>query len=91
MFDRDVARMIAFKDIDDAKIKSIQAPALVLGGDTDVVRPEHALELSRALPHGQLAILPGGHGDYLGEVCSTNKTTKIPSLLTAMVVEFLNQ
>src|SRR5262249_53971649 len=46
MFDRDVARMAAFKDIPDADIQGIQAPALILNGDTDVVRPEQALELS---------------------------------------------
>ena len=39
MFDRDVARMAAFKDISDAQIKAIQAPALVINGDVDVVRP----------------------------------------------------
>jgi len=27
-FDRDVARMVGFKDISDSKIKGIQAPAL---------------------------------------------------------------
>jgi len=39
MFDQDVARMAAFKDISDAQIKAIQAPALVVNGDVDVVRP----------------------------------------------------
>src|SRR5882672_11558030 len=61
MFDRDVARMVAFKDISDAELKGIQAPALVINGDAEVVRVEHALALSRVLPHAQLAILPGGH------------------------------
>lgn len=70
MFDRDVARMVAFKDISEGDIKAIQAPALVINGDADVVRAEHALALSRALPHAQLAILPGGHGDYIGEICA---------------------
>jgi pimeloyl-ACP methyl ester carboxylesterase len=30
----------------------------VLVGDADVVRPEHAVELFRLLPHAQLAVLP---------------------------------
>src|SRR5690349_19514007 len=68
MFDRDVARMVAFQDISGTQIKGIQAPALVLNGDADVVRTEHALELSRTLPHAKLAVLPGGHGDYIGEI-----------------------
>jgi len=68
LFDRDSKRMLAFKDIPDQDIKSIQAPALVLDGDRDVVRVEHAVEISRLLPHGRLCILPGEHGEYFGEI-----------------------
>lgn len=91
MFERDVARMTAFKDISDSKIRGIHAPTLVLNGHAEVVRAEHALELSRMLPHAKLAILPGGHGDYVGEVCATNKDSKIPALVMAMIDEFLNE
>ena len=89
MFDRDVARMLAFKDIGDADIQAIQAPALVINGDAEVVRAEHALSLARALPNSQLAILPGGHGDYIGEICASDKRSKIPALVTAMIEAFL--
>jgi pimeloyl-ACP methyl ester carboxylesterase len=89
MFNRDVARMVDFKDISDEKIKSIQAPTLVLNADRDVVRNEHALELSRLFPNGTLVILPGGHGDYIGEICSENKHSKIPDLVVVMINEFL--
>jgi pimeloyl-ACP methyl ester carboxylesterase len=58
MFDRDVARMVNFKDISDSAIKGIQAPALVINGDAEVVRAEHALALSHTLLHARLAILP---------------------------------
>lgn len=87
MFNRDVARMMAFKDISDADIKSITAPALVINGDKDVVLPEHALELSRALPYAQLIILPGAHGEYIGEICSENTT--LPKLVVSMINTFL--
>jgi len=89
MFDRDVARMVAFEDISDNKIRGIQAPALVLNGDAEMVRAEHAMELTRTLPHAKLAILPGGHGDYIGEVCAANKNSKIPALVITMIDEFL--
>jgi len=89
MFDRDVARMNAFQDIGDDKIKAITAPALVINGDADVVRPEHAFALSRALSHAQLAILPGGHGDYIGEICAPDPGSPIPPLVTAMIEAFL--
>jgi pimeloyl-ACP methyl ester carboxylesterase len=90
MFDRDIARMVAFKDISIADIKAVQAPALVINGDADVVRSEHALALSRALPHAKLAILPGGHGEYIGEVCAPDKDSKLPALVTEMIETFLN-
>jgi pimeloyl-ACP methyl ester carboxylesterase len=51
-------------------IRAIKAPALLIIGDSDIVRPEHAVELFRllaggvagdlvGLPRSQLAILPG--------------------------------
>jgi pimeloyl-ACP methyl ester carboxylesterase len=89
MFDRDVARMEAFKDIGDAEIKGIQAPALVINADADVVLPEHALKMLRTLPHAKLAILPGAHGEYIGEICAADRNSKIPALVTAMIDDFL--
>ena len=89
MFDRDVAKMAAFKDINDADIKNIQAPALVINGDSEVVLAAHALALSQTLPHARLAILPSGHGDYIGEICTTDTRSKLPALVTTMIEEFL--
>lgn len=73
-------------------IRSIEAPAMVVVGDSDVVRPEHAVELFRllgggvpgdlgGLPRAQLAVLPG--------------TTHVTLLdrtdwLTPMITEFLD-
>jgi pimeloyl-ACP methyl ester carboxylesterase len=91
MFERDVARMEAFKDMSEAEIRSIEAPAFVINGDTDVVRPEHALSLFRLLPRAQLAILPGGHGDYIGEICASDKNSKMPAFVTTMIEQFLSK
>ncbi|PWV56255.1 alpha/beta fold hydrolase [Chitinophaga sp. S165] len=91
MFHRDVARMVSFKDISDEQIRNIQAPALVINGDREVIKAEHAFALSRVLPHGQLAILPGGHGDYIGEICAPDRNSKIPALVVGMINEFLKQ
>lgn len=89
MFERDVTRMINFKDISDSDIKNIQAPALVINGDAEVILAEHALALSCTLPHARLAILPGSHGEYIGEICTTDKDSKLPALVTAMIEVFL--
>jgi len=89
MFHRDVARMVGFTDIPDAKVRAIQAQAFVINGDADVVRTEHAVELSHTLPHARLAILPSGHGDYIGEICSPTPHSQMPAQVTAMIEEFL--
>jgi hypothetical protein len=63
---------------------------LLLAGDEDVMRPEHIVEMYRLLPHGRMAILPGGHGAYLGEVTTTPKGGRLPLLTVAMIEEFLD-
>lgn len=57
--DKAAQRMRNFKDIPTGAIRGITAPALVVVGDADVVRPEHAVETFRLLPHARLAVLPG--------------------------------
>lgn len=57
--DKSVKRMLEFRDWPPEVIRSIEAPTLVMNGDADVTRPEHAVELFRLLPHAQLAVLPG--------------------------------
>jgi len=41
------------------EIQSINAPVLIIIGDADIVRPEHAVQMFRLFPHAQLAVLPG--------------------------------
>jgi pimeloyl-ACP methyl ester carboxylesterase len=89
MFHKDVQRMAHFTGWKADEIKSIQAPTLVVGGDRDIVLPEHAVEMSRLLPHGRLAILPGTHGQYLGETATATPNSKVPDLFVEMVNEFL--
>ena len=73
-------------------IQSIKAPTLLIIGDSDVVRPEHAVEMFRllgggvagdvvGLPNSQLAVLPG-----------TTHVTIVDRAdwLVSMVAEFLD-
>ncbi len=90
MFDRDVERMSNFKDIPDENLSSIKVPALVMAADHDVVTPEHALKMSRTIPGAQLAIMPGSHGSFIGEVCTVKKGSKLPEMTVTMIDEFLN-
>lgn len=80
-FDKSVQRMRNFKDIPADAIRSIAAPTLVIVGDADVMRPEHAVETFRLLPHAQLAVLPGT--DHLKMMTRT-------VWLVPMVGEFLD-
>lgn len=42
-----------------AQLKKIKCPTLVLAGDDEPFSNEHTVELFEAIPHGQLAIVPG--------------------------------
>ena len=90
MYERDVARMQSFTDIPEKLMKTIKAPAFIISGDADVLRPEHAVEMYRLLPHSRLAIIPGGHGDYIGEV-TTPQDTLLISTTVSMINKFLSE
>ena len=45
------------------QLGTIKAPVLVMSGDRDVIRLSHIIEIFRAIPKSQLAVLPGStHG-----------------------------
>lgn len=90
MYKRDVARMQSFKDIREEDIKAIKSPALIIAGNNDVVRPEHAVEMYRKMQQARLMILPGGHGDYIGEITTLKPgQNEYPAL--QMIETFLNE
>jgi pimeloyl-ACP methyl ester carboxylesterase len=91
MHDRDAKRMVNFKDISDEQIRSIKAPTLIIIGDKDVILPEHALDLHRQIANSELAIIPGGHGEYIGEITTVKSDFKESDLVIAMIEKFLNK
>ena len=59
-----------FKEVSPEAVQSVKAPTLIMIWDSDVIRPEHALQMFRllgggvagdlqGLPTSQLAVLPG--------------------------------
>jgi pimeloyl-ACP methyl ester carboxylesterase/GNAT superfamily N-acetyltransferase len=90
MHDKDAERMRNFRDVPDDLLRSLQAPTLIVLGDQDIVRLEHAVELTRVIPKARLLILPGGHGDYLGEAVMTQANTRYPELSARLIEEFLD-
>ena len=80
-------------DFTDEQIAGINSPTLLIIGDSDLIRPEHAVEMFRllgggvfgdmppGLPDSQLAILPGtSHVSLISQV----------DMLLAMIPPFLD-
>ena len=91
MHDKDAARMRAFKDWKDSDLQRIQAPALIINGDKDVITCKHALKMSKLIPAAELLILPATHGSFLGEICTAVPGSKLPEMTVAVVQEFLDK
>lgn len=91
MHDKDAQRMVVFKDIEDEKIAAIKVPTLIVIGDKDVITIEHALQLHRQIASSELAIIPGGHGEYIGEVTTLSPQTKDTEFVVPMIEKFLSK
>lgn len=91
MHDKDAARMAGFTDVPDSAVRAVLAPTLIITGDRDVARVDHALELSRIFPDARLLVLPSGHGDYLAEVSSAPADTGYAEITTRLLERFLSE
>jgi pimeloyl-ACP methyl ester carboxylesterase len=91
MHDKDRDRMLDFQDVPDETLQSIEAPALVIVGNQDVVTIAHTIETAGLLSKAELVVLPGVHGACIGEICSFQEGSKMPELTAYMVEEFLNR
>lgn len=82
----------AAQDWPAADVQAITAPTLIVIGDADIVKPDHAVEMYRlrggdvasdmvGMPESRLAIIPGTN--HIGVMFK-------PDLLAAFVTDFLN-
>lgn len=90
MFKKDVHRMQHFKGWTDEQMKSIKAPTLLINGNNDVGSVEHAVVTYHQIPNCQLAIFPGGHGDYMGEIATTNNLDEYNDFFVPIINKFLD-
>ena len=90
MFEKDRERMVNFEDISDDQVRSINAPALVINGDADVVTLEHSVEMVRLIKNSRLAIIPGGHGKYIGEITTPVNDDRDINFVVSLTREFLD-
>jgi pimeloyl-ACP methyl ester carboxylesterase len=91
MHDKDAARMAGFTDVPDTAVRAVHAPTLIVTGDRDVARVEHALELSRVFPDARLLVLPSGHGDYLAEASSAPADAGYAAITARLLERFLSE
>lgn len=89
MFNKDRERRRTFADWPQSDLTRIQAPALIMSGDKDVIKAEHIVEISKLIPKADLVILPGVHGALLGEICTARAGSKQPEITAILVKEFL--
>ena len=87
---KDIERMQHFTEIPATDVQSIRASTLIMIGDKDVVKPEHAVELSHLISNSRLMILPGGHGEYLGELLTAHAGSRAPEYTAGFIEEFLD-
>jgi pimeloyl-ACP methyl ester carboxylesterase len=83
---------MAFEGWPPEAISSIEAPTLVIVGDADIVRPEHAVEMLRLLGGGVPGDLAGLPRSRLAVLPGTTHVTLIEraAWLTSMITEFLD-
>jgi pimeloyl-ACP methyl ester carboxylesterase len=91
MYEKCAHRMVNFKDFSDEQIKSIKAPVLLINGDQDVATAEHIVAMSKLIPNCKLAIIPGGHGAYIGEITTLKPDYKESEFIIPLIEKFLDE
>jgi pimeloyl-ACP methyl ester carboxylesterase len=90
LFDKCSKRMLEFKDWDDEQLRSIKAKTLIVAGDKDVATPEHYVAMYRLIPDCQLMVIPGGHGEFMGEIEFANTERNVESF-ALLIEEFFDE
>lgn len=91
MYQKCANRMVNFKEFTDEQIKAIKAPVLLVNGDMDVATSEHIVAMSKLIPNCKLAIIPGGHGAYIGEITTLGPDYKESEFILPLIEKFLDE
>ena len=82
-FINDFARMCATPDIvPDEKLKKISTKVMIIQGDNDIVKPEHAVELYQSIKGSQFCVIPAASHFVLLER---------PEMLNRIAIEFFEK
>jgi pimeloyl-ACP methyl ester carboxylesterase len=91
MFNKDKQRMIDFKDISDTDIGNIKAPAMFIVADKDVITVPHTMAMAKLISGAELIVLPGVHGEALGEATTAKAGSKAPQATAILIDDFLKK
>ena len=91
MYEKCANRMNNFVEFTDDEIKSIKLSVLLINGDADVATSEHIVAMSKLIPDCKLAIIPGGHGAYMGEITTLTPDTKDSEFIVPLIEKFLDE
>jgi pimeloyl-ACP methyl ester carboxylesterase len=82
-----------WKGLSPEEIQAIKAPILIAIGDSDIVRPEHAVEMFRLLGGGVIGDMAGLPNSELAVLPGTTHVTIVQrtELLVPMVTQFLDR
>ena len=83
-------RIRNLKDIPDEQLSAITCPVLLVNGDRDVATPEHIVAMSRIIPNCRIAIIPGGHGEYIGEITTVQAGNQKDVFIVSLLEKFLS-
>jgi pimeloyl-ACP methyl ester carboxylesterase len=80
------------RDLPAETIEAIESPTLLIIGDSDIVRPEHAVEMFRLLGGGVMGDLAGLPSSQLAVLPGTTHATLVErgDWLASMIGEFLD-
>ena len=84
-FAKSVQRMREFKGWTPAQIQTIRPPTLLVLGDRDIVRVEHAAQMQHLLPDARLAVLPAT--DHLA---MTDRAKDVAAILDEFLLRGVN-
>jgi pimeloyl-ACP methyl ester carboxylesterase len=90
LFRLDSQQMLTFVDWPDDHLRAMSVPTLFVCGDRDVIRVEHVVEMARLTPGARLLVVPGTHGDYLGEVFAADGDTSGMHRTLPWLLDFLD-
>lgn len=89
LFELDKRRILDFPGWSDEELGAIDAATLVVGADRDVVTAGYAARMAGAIPGARLLIVPGGHGDYLGEQAASGGDLRTMHATVPFLLRFL--